>query len=134
MKEKKSRHLDYQPVFNRQGKSLYVLDSDEIHIYSMAGEPVAFVDKEAVFNFSGKHLGWFEDGWLRDMDGKCVGFVESAGGGGPSKPKKKSQQPEPGPRKDPPPHPEDLDRPGKPIKISAWSEKSATALLEGQKK
>jgi len=43
---------------------------------------------DAVFGFNGKHLGWIEDGWVRDLNGGCVFFTENAHGSGPVKPVK----------------------------------------------
>lgn len=55
-------------------------------IYMFSGEPVAYIADEAVFSFDGKHLGWFENGWLRDLNGNCVFFTEDTNGSGPIKP------------------------------------------------
>lgn len=60
---------------------------DREHIFLFSGEPVAFLDNNAVYSFSGEHLGWFEDGWIRDKSGHCVFFTSDATGG-PVKPAK----------------------------------------------
>jgi len=46
---------------------------------------VAYIDKISIYSFSGKHIGWFIDGWIRDHSGKCIMFSEKASGG-PIKP------------------------------------------------
>lgn len=59
-----------------------------IDIYLFTGEPVAYLDRDAVYGFNGKHLGWFDNGWMRDLNGGCVFFTENATGSGPVKPVK----------------------------------------------
>ena len=59
---------------------------DDIHIYLFTGEPVAYIDRDAVYGYNGKHLGWFSNGWIRDLNGCCVFFSEKANGCGPVKP------------------------------------------------
>lgn len=61
---------------------------DGTHIYLFTGEPVAYFDGDAVYGFNGKHLGWFSDGWIRDLHGCCVFYSENATGSGPLKPLK----------------------------------------------
>lgn len=61
---------------------------DDIHIYLFTGEPVAYLDRDAVYGFNGHQFGWFENGWIRDLDGYCVFFTENATGSGPIKPVK----------------------------------------------
>lgn len=61
---------------------------DGTHIYLFTGEPVAYFDADAVYGFNGKHIGWFSDGWIRDLRGYCVFFTENATGFGPLKPLK----------------------------------------------
>lgn len=61
---------------------------DNIHIYLFTGEPVAYIDRDAVYGYNGKHLGWFSNGWIRDLNGYCVFFSEKANDCGPVKPVK----------------------------------------------
>jgi hypothetical protein len=60
---------------------------DGEHIYLFSGTPVAYLAGDAVYTFSGEHIGWFEDGWIRDKQGGCVLFTADARGG-PVKPVK----------------------------------------------
>ncbi len=39
-----------------------------------------YIEKDRVHDFNGTQRGWFDDGILRDLGGKCVGFVASANG------------------------------------------------------
>lgn len=50
-------------------------------IYDYSGRPVALLDGENIVSYSGKHLGWFHDGFVRDANGDAVGFTEGAHGG-----------------------------------------------------
>lgn len=49
--------------------------------YDYGGRPLAFLDGENIVSYSGKHLGWFRDGYVRDQRGDAVGFSEGARGG-----------------------------------------------------
>lgn len=73
--------------YDRNGKPMAYTE-DDIHIYLFSGKPVAYFDGNAVFGFNGKHMGWFEKGWIRDIWGACVFFTENASGSGPMKPMK----------------------------------------------
>ncbi len=70
--------------YNMSGKPVAYTEDDE-NIYTFSGSPVAYLDGDAVYAFSGKHIGWFEDGWIRDTNGLCVFFTVAASGG-PVKP------------------------------------------------
>ena len=73
--------------YDRNGKPIAYTE-DSIHIYLYSGKPVAYIDNDAVYGFNGKHMGWFENGWIRDLKGTCVYFTENASGSGPMKPLK----------------------------------------------
>lgn len=76
------------PVFyNQHGQAVAYAENDEC-IYLYTGTPVAYFDDDSVYSFSGKHLGWFENGWILDNNGYCVFFTDNADGG-PMKPFKK---------------------------------------------
>ena len=64
----------------------YTEDNETIYLFT--GEPVAYFYENTVYSFSGVHLGWFEDGWIRDLYGACVFYTENATGSGPVKPVK----------------------------------------------
>lgn len=74
--------------YDSHGKPVAYLYDDGEHIYLFNGRPVAYLYDNAVYGFNGHHLGWFEDGWVRDLQGKCVFFTEDATGSGPAKPAK----------------------------------------------
>ena len=49
--------------------------------YDYGGRPLAFLDGENIVSYSGRHFGWFRDGYIRDEHGDAVGFTEGARGG-----------------------------------------------------
>jgi hypothetical protein len=59
---------------------------DRIHIYLFSGEAVGYLDGDSVFSYTGVHLGWFEDDWIRDHSGNCAFFTDETSGGGPVRP------------------------------------------------
>lgn len=45
------------------------------------GDPVAYIYDSSIYSFKGKHLGWYENGWIYDNDGYAIFFTENASGG-----------------------------------------------------
>ena len=72
--------------YDKSGAPVAYCEDGE-HIYMFSGQPVAFLNEDTVYSFSGKHIGWFEDGWIRDKFGHCVFFTDEATSG-PVKPVK----------------------------------------------
>jgi hypothetical protein len=99
-------------LYNSKGTPIAYIDSGGT-IYLFRGEPVAYVLRGSVYAFSGKHLGRYARGWIRDHRGDCVFFTRSAQGG-PTRPElalvppKDPKKPRPirGTRQEPPPKPE----------------------------
>ncbi len=57
-----------------------------VNIYDLDGQPLAFIDEEAVHSFDDGHvLGWLVAHNYRDLDGDVIAFEEGAEGG-PLKP------------------------------------------------
>jgi len=75
--------------YDKSGEPIAYTD-DGMNIYTFPGKPVAYLDGNVVYSFCGKHLGWFENGWIRDTKGKCVFFTKGATDG-PLKPVKKEK-------------------------------------------
>ncbi len=71
-------------LYDRHGAAIVHIENNVI--YTISGVPVAFLQHEYVYAYSGKQLGTYEDGWLRDLKGTCVFFSEHATGAGPVPP------------------------------------------------
>ena len=71
-------------LFNSDGDAIAYIDTDDEDntIYLWNGTPVAYLSPESnyynIYGFNGNHLGWFEDGIVRDEDGDAVGFQKGA--------------------------------------------------------
>lgn len=71
-------------LFNSNGEAIAYIDTDDedLTIYMWNGAPVAYLDPDGdifdIYGFNGKHLGWYDDGIIRDHDGYAVGFIEGA--------------------------------------------------------
>ena len=73
-------------LYDRNGTPAAYIDSDGEHIYLFDGKPAAYLNEDAVYGFGGTQYGWFEKGWIRDLDGYCVMFTDEARTQGPAKP------------------------------------------------
>ena len=76
-----------ETTFYDQKGSPIAYTQDGTHIYTFSGKPVAYLHGNSVYSYDGNHLGWFENGWIRDNSGNCVFYTNSAKGG-PVKPVK----------------------------------------------
>ena len=129
---KKEHGKNYYPIYNQKGKTSYFVDADKIHVYDWAGNPVAFIDRGAIMTFSLTHLGWLDEGWVRDKEGKCVGFTEG-GPGGPNPPRTKPPADPPAEKKEPPEKPEVKELPERAPRRAVWSALSEDDLFKPKK-
>ena len=74
--------------YDRNGMPLAFCDDGE-HIFLVCGKPAGYIYDGAVYRFNGQQIGWFENGWIRDMRGYAVFFTDNADTYGPVKPTKK---------------------------------------------
>ncbi len=71
-------------LYNSKGEPTAYIDvnDSDLPIYTWKGLPVAYLstaDKGFhIYGFNGEHLGWYEDGIVRDHEGKIVGFRKDA--------------------------------------------------------
>ena len=72
--------------YNRSGQAIAWLSAiDNETIYSFDGKPLAYIYDNCVYSFKGVQLGWYEKGWIFDLEGYCV-FCTKNAIGGPIKP------------------------------------------------
>ena len=76
--QKAARRLTFS---DRLGLPVAYLTADGAWIFLLDYTPVAFIYDDAVYTWSVEHIGWFQDGWLRDLSGDCVCSTEDAEGG-----------------------------------------------------
>lgn len=109
--------------YTKQGK-LFGYCEDNKTVYTFEGKPVAYIDGEDMYAFSGSHLGYLERGNVWDHNGHMFLFTDiSRFGVGPLKPKKalmplkklKSRIPLKGKK---------VRKPSKPLKSKKWSSSS----------
>jgi len=71
-------------LFNSDGEAIAYIDTEDedLTIYMWKGTPVAYLDPDGdifnIYGFNGEHLGWYENGIIRDHEGYAVGFIEGA--------------------------------------------------------
>jgi hypothetical protein len=58
-----------------------VYSEDGVHLFTFSGSAVGYIEKDSVYAYNGRHLGWIEDGWIRDHAGEGVFFTDDATGG-----------------------------------------------------
>lgn len=80
--------MDYVTLYDGTGSPIAYYEDGE-HIFLFSGEAVAYLSNDAVYDYNGYQLGWFKDGWVRDLEGACVYFTDFATGSGPIKPVRK---------------------------------------------
>lgn len=71
-------------LFDSRGNAVAYIVERSGTIFLFSGTPVAYLHQKsfgadfAIFGFNGQHLGWFDDGIVRDSDGYAVGFRRGA--------------------------------------------------------
>ena len=113
--------------YDAHGRPTHYSPDDE-HLYSWDGRPAGYLTDSAVYTFTGRFLGWFENGWLRDRANRPVLFSRAAIGG-PLQPERRLPalraqrhvRPLKGLRE---------TRPEKPCAVRDWSRLSASAFFE----
>lgn len=71
-------------LFNSNGDAIAYIDTndDDNAIYLWNGTPVAYLTPESsyynIYGFNGNHLGWFEDGIVRNEEGDIIGFQKGS--------------------------------------------------------
>lgn len=72
-------------LFNSDGEAIAYIDADDddLTIYMWNGTPAAYLEPDDddafhIYGFNGSHLGWYENGIVRNHQGYAVGFIEGA--------------------------------------------------------
>jgi hypothetical protein len=71
-------------LFDSEGDAVAYIDTNDEDntIYLWNGTPVAYLSAQSnyynIYGFNGNHLGWYEDGIVRDEDGDAVGFKKGS--------------------------------------------------------
>lgn len=65
-----------ETLFDIHGNAVAYISYDNNNtIYLWNGRPVAYLESDnTIYGFNGQHLGWFEDGKVRNLKGEIVGF------------------------------------------------------------
>jgi hypothetical protein len=108
--------------YDRSGKAV-AYSEDRVHVHLFSGESVAYLDSEALYSYRGELMGWFEDGWLRDKDGRCIAYSEQATGGPPQP--VKGRRPSESLKQSVPIEQRQDPRSLRPIHSNAWSSQTA---------
>jgi len=82
--------MDYVTFYNSTGRPVAWIANDSQSIYLFDGTPVAWIADDAVYSYSGRYLGWLQNGWVWDRTGHAVFFTQDAQGG-PSRPSRASR-------------------------------------------
>lgn len=64
-----------ETLYDIYGNPIAYLDSSDGNtIYLWNGVPVDYVDfNNAIYGFNGSHIGWYDQGYVRDLNGYIVG-------------------------------------------------------------
>lgn len=113
--------------YGRDGSAVAYL-SEEGTIFTFSGKPVAYLVGNSIYAFSGRFLGWLENGWLYDRDNRPSLFSQSAQGG-PLKPLR-ALKPLKGLRELKPLRGSRELKPLKPLRSIDWGSRSDAAFFE----
>lgn len=65
-------------LYDTDGRAtMYIADDCET-FYSWDGYPKCYLVDEAIYGWRGKHLGWFSQGFVYDLDGYRIGYTKDA--------------------------------------------------------
>ncbi|MGE5041331.1 MAG: 4-fold beta flower protein [Candidatus Levyibacteriota bacterium] len=60
-------------IYNRYGHPMFRLFGNG-RIVTFQGKSAGFIKGDSLYNYEGKHVGWYSDGLIRDHQGLVVGF------------------------------------------------------------
>jgi hypothetical protein len=109
-----------EALYSKTGKVYAWLDISNGNILNLRGEHIAFVHGNSVFDWNGRHKGWWIDGCIRDATNAAAYFTSDAGSIGVVKPVKAVKPAQPV-KKVAPVRPVKHVKPVRPVKRLAWS-------------
>ena len=115
-------------LYDHRGRPVAYVDRDDTSIYLYGGDPVAWLSRDSVYAYSGRYLGWTQNGWFYDRTGKPAFFTPEATGG-PAKPAKQAK-PARGGRGARPSRGGRESRPARPARSTTWSDLSGEAYFD----
>lgn len=62
-------------IYDRYGKPILRL-LDDGRFVDFGGQNIGYLDGQDIYNYQGKHIGWYDKGIIRDHIGNCAGFGE----------------------------------------------------------
>jgi hypothetical protein len=67
-------------LFDSGGNAMAYIDTadHDFTIYLWNGTPTAYIVGNDIYGFNGEHLGWYQNGIIRDNDGYVVGAIKNA--------------------------------------------------------
>ncbi|MBW8684610.1 4-fold beta flower protein [Chitinophaga rhizophila] len=73
-------HAQDIALFNKDGKAIAYIatDDEEMPVFLYNGKPVAYITKDNVYGYNGKHLGWYDKGVIRTHEGKIIATTKDA--------------------------------------------------------
>lgn len=77
-------------MYDRHG-AVYAWLGETGKIYGLNGENLAFICGNSVYDWSGRHIGWWQDGHVRDVTNSAFVFRQGAKGLGVMKPMKQNR-------------------------------------------
>lgn len=66
-----------EPLYDQAG-DVYAWLHETGKIYGLDGENLAFIDTNSVYTWDGTHVGWWQDGHIRDEAGRVALFTSQA--------------------------------------------------------
>lgn len=68
-----------ETLFDISGNPIaYISFDNDSTIYLWNGRPVAYLYEDMIYGFNGKHLGWYAQGEVRNLQGLICGFNKYA--------------------------------------------------------
>lgn len=71
--------------YSRNGKAKVIQKDHQLHNIKN-GKLIGIVHENGVFNIHSKHLGFYDNGWIRDKNGCAVMFTDNCSDLGPKPP------------------------------------------------